>query len=174
MHRTIGTFIIAFCLLHDNGPAEAAQNKRRKASPTPAPRVEIYPSIEFTTALGQSKDFEPNPSPLEPSEESNSTPQLQDDSLQRPKKLSAIEPSNVQIKNFQYEAVPSDQRERIAERLKWVERIILETGKAYDYRMMTVSQLKKVLEQSTQTSPTQDRGSRPDRSAEVPLPPQAL
>ncbi len=167
--------ILAFFLLHGNHPAEGAQNKRRKSTPTPAPQFEVYPSIELATVLDQSKDLPPNTSLLEPSEESNSISQLQQDEAQhRPKKLSATGLSNVQSKNLEFEAVPADQRELIAERLKWVERILLETGKAYDYRMMTVSQLKKVFEQSTQSSATPDRGSRPDRTAEVPLPPQAL
>jgi hypothetical protein len=44
-----------------------------------------------------------------------------------------------------YDPVPSNQRASIAKRLKIVERLILEHGRAYDYRIHTLAELELLL-----------------------------
>lgn len=47
-------------------------------------------------------------------------------------------------KRISYETVPSKQREAFVERLEITRRILMKTGRAYDYKTMTLSELRIV------------------------------
>ncbi len=74
-------------------------------------------------------------------------------------------PKKQTLKNVdQFETVPASQREPISRRLKLIEKLIVEHGRAYDYRTVTIAELNAILQHLN--SP----GTRPERlrSAEEP------
>jgi len=58
-----------------------------------------------------------------------------------------------------YEPVPSAQREPITRRLKLIERLIREHGRAYDFRTITIAELTAILQYLE--SPARGRGAAP-------------
>ncbi len=56
------------------------------------------------------------------------------------------QPESAQAERGAYDPVPSNQRAAIARRLRLAEKLILEYGRAYDYRIHTVAELEHILE----------------------------
>jgi len=55
-------------------------------------------------------------------------------------------PKKQTLKNLdQFDAVPAAQREPITRRLRLIEKLLLEHGRAYDYRSVTIAELNAIL-----------------------------
>ena len=62
--------------------------------------------------------------------------------MSSPKKTPQLEDSS------EYDQVPKDHIDEISERIQVVDQILRKTGKAYDYRSVTLAELKKILQDS--------------------------
>jgi hypothetical protein len=60
------------------------------------------------------------------------------------KAVKAVEPDLTELREA-YDPVPSDQKDSIVRRLKLIEKIIREHGRAYDYRIHTNTELEAIL-----------------------------
>jgi uncharacterized protein YkwD len=87
-----------------------------------------------------------------------------------PLKASATAPthSEVLIEKGKFDHVPSDQVDSIARRLKLVEVLLRKYGRAYDYRIHTLSELETILA-NLEPSPNETGSAE----TELPLPPNA-
>jgi hypothetical protein len=55
-------------------------------------------------------------------------------------------PKKQTLKNLdQFDAVPASQREPVSRRLRLIEKLLLEHGRAYDYRSITIAELNAIL-----------------------------
>ena len=81
-----------------------------------------------------------------------------------------------------YEPVPAAQREPITRRLKLIERLIREHGRAYDFRTITIAELTAILNHlehpsksraaSSRAQETEELNASSETSASEPTPPE--
>jgi hypothetical protein len=120
---------------------------------TKTSRSEVYNAVDD---VGSIPDAAPGSAPL--GEVAASYPSATQPSRKdAPKPSPAGSQGQAQAKTFTappYESVPDDQRELIARRLTLVSQLILEHGRAYDYRALTLAQLEALVGHlGTQTPP---------------------
>ena len=158
MKTVVWTLVFAFCI---GSPAFAAKMKRTSQS---------YPAVEGEESASVSTVAQTQvPAPAQMPTQGKAAPVISPPATPPP---SAPPPVAARGIMSNYDAVPAEQIEPLAKRLKLVEAIMRLHGRAYDYRVITIHDLELILA-SLEPVPKKDTETKAGAAAGIAAPSQS-
>lgn len=162
------TAFLAISIVSPPVSALAAPKKKKKAAATAKATLEVYPALEEVVIdEGEVTEIEGMPATPKVARASSLDAQAKAKALEE--RLALLErklatPNSEPkvtivaktIPSDQYYVVPTGKADQLAGRLKLVEALLRESGRAYDYRTMTTAQLEAELKKVRANKPSDD------------------